>query len=807
MNKYLSLFVFVLAFINHIGQEMNYKIIPTPQKMIIEKNVSFSFDDETIIKVNDFENSLFSKASKYLITSLNKIFEFQIEIKSVESPNNFILLSFIDDSQIPEIVPYQQREEFYKLTIESSKVRIEAATEKGLFYGCTSLIQLVENTKDNKIPGCKIEDWPDMKFRGISDDISRGQVSTLDNFKRIIKFISRYKMNTYMPYLEDMIQFDSYPSIGKDRGALSKKEIKELLTYADDHFVELIPIFQTLGHFENILSQKEFIEYADWPGAASLDVTNEETYQFINTLLEEIFELFPSKYFHMGADESYDVGFGNSRKLSDSIGLASVHAQHYQRVYEICKNNNKEVMMYGDIILAHPEILEKIPKDIIIVDWHYLPKFDYPSTKIFNEAGFKYIVSPTVWNFNSSFPENYLAIPNIETLTKSGHENNSIGMLNSSWGDYGAETFRELNLYGYAWSAQCSWNFENSNIADFNNSFFLDFYGSNDENILNIYNELNDVNNQVVWNSFWRHPLLDFRKPDWREYNFPIPSKLHSMTKYSTSDVSNIKITRNSEHFELIELAQKFKNYFAKKLNTQKEIHSIFYNKNTTTKEVINLIEENILILQQLKTDYRKFWLRTNKEANLWMIEEKFDRLITYFLETKLKIQNHEFSSPIIKSKCIYYPSTNDDPIVNATFIKTINIDGKLESAYLQFLADGNAKLFINDKYIDEVYVKRSGSLWLEQQRVKLIDVKDFLIRGENEIKITVKNHKNRSACCNVIGKFITENNTIMLFSDKNWKTYNNVNDAWINVSVQEHEKIEIIEPNFDILRKSWIER
>lgn len=806
MKKYIILLLTVMSIINILGQKMNYQVIPTPQK-IIKKDSFFVFDERTIINLDKEKNSSYPNALKFLRNSLSEILNRKIELKNDETSQTHIILKYVDESKLPEFIPSQFNEEAYILRIDENKIVIEASTEKGLFYGCTTLIQLVENTEEDKIPCCKIYDWPNMKFRGISDDISRGQVSTLENFKRLIKFISRYKMNTYMPYLEDMIQFDSYPSIGKNRGALSKKEIEEIIEYANDHFVEVIPVFQTLGHFENILSQKEFIKYADWPGAASLDITNKETYEFLNTLLEEVFEIFPSKYFHIGADESYDVGFGNSRELADSIGLAAIHANHYKKIYDICKKHNKEVMMYGDILLDHPEILENIPKDIIIVDWHYFPKFDYPSTKLLNEAGFKYIVSPTVWNFNSSFPENYLAIPNIETITKSGIENNSIGMINSSWGDYGAETFRELNLYGYAWSAQCAWNLKESNVSNFNKNFFFDFYGSTNDEITNLYKELNDVNNQVVWNSFWRHPLLDFRKPDWREYNFPVPSKVQSMQDFQQKDFTNINVSKNAKHLELVKFSYRIKNYFLGKLKIQEKIHKIFNLKKSENTDLIHLIEENISTLRQLKNDFKELWLRTNKDANLWMIEEKFDRLIAYFEETISKIEKDDLNSVLIKSKCIFNQSDNDKPITNATFTKTIKIDEEINSAYLQFLAHGHAQLFINNKYVEEVYVKRSGSLWLEQQRVKLIDIKDFLETGNNEIKVSVKNYKNRTACLNLIAQLKTKSETKMFYSDENWKTYNPVSDEWINASVHKHEKIEIIEPNFNTLRKSWIER
>ena len=148
----------------------------------------------------------------------------------------------------------------------------------------------------------------------------------------------------------------------------------------------------------------------------------------------------------MGADESYDVGLGASKYLVDESDIATVHANHYKKVYNICKKYGKTVLMYGDIILKHPEILSKIPKDIIVVDWHYRAESDYPSAKKFHNEGFKYYVSPASWNFLTPFPANINALPNIKYFIKSGLENNASGMINSNWGDYGAETFKRINF-------------------------------------------------------------------------------------------------------------------------------------------------------------------------------------------------------------------------------------------------------------------------------------------------------------------------------------------------------------------------
>ena len=491
--------ILLIAMQSNYSQQNNIPIVPSPQIVTVQ-NGRLNFKNGLKVTIKDAlkKNAGASSAKKGKVVP-------EVILEQVEKAD------YAD-------APADLIDQSYSLEINTHGIRIKSVSPRGIFYGAMSLIQLLDKSTHETLPSVNIIDWPDMKIRGVSDDISRGQVSTLKNFERIIKFIARYKMNTYMPYIEDMIKFPEYPSIGENRGALSAGEIKNLVAYAQKYFVDIIPVFQTLGHYENILTQDEFVKYAEFPGAASLNVSSDSTYKFLFSLLDRVFKLFPSAYFHMGADESYDVGLGKSRHLVDEYGIAEVHADHYWKVYEYCKEHGKKVMMYGDIILKHPEILSMMPKDIIIVDWHYGPAEDYPSTKIFHDNGFKYIVSPASWNFLDSFPNNGKAVVNIMNMVKSGLNNGAEGMINSNWGDFGAETFKEFVLFNYAWSAQCAWNFRGSSLPEFSDNYFYDFFGIKDPAFSSIYAMLSSKDNQVTWNEIWRHPLLPFKYKDtWQQ--------------------------------------------------------------------------------------------------------------------------------------------------------------------------------------------------------------------------------------------------------------------------------------------------
>ncbi|KKL96516.1 hypothetical protein LCGC14_1843690, partial [marine sediment metagenome] len=187
----------------------------------------------------------------------------------------------------------------YLIISDDSKIIIEAKSVQGLFYGVQTFIQLLNSSQDNlSINNIKILDFPSLQIRGVSDDISRGQVPKIENLKKFIKNLSHFKINQYyLVYMQDMFKFKNFPDIGKDRGAYSKEEIKELIDFAKICFVEIIPIFQTIGHWDNILHNPDYWKYGEFPGSNSLNIANEEIYEILDKMIGELREVFISDFF------------------------------------------------------------------------------------------------------------------------------------------------------------------------------------------------------------------------------------------------------------------------------------------------------------------------------------------------------------------------------------------------------------------------------------------------------------------------------------------------------------------------------
>lgn len=140
-------------------------------------------------------------------------------------------------------------------------------------------------------------------------------------------------------------------------------------------------------------------------------------------------------------------------------------------------------------------------------------------------------------------------------------------------------------------------------------------------------------------------------------------------------------------------------------------------------------------------------------------------------------------------------------------FSDKFEIDEIIESAHLQIIADTFAKLWINGEEVDLIYTKRSGSLWIEQQRIKLFDVKKYLKQGENKILVEARNYyTTKTPGINITAEIISQSGTIKYSSNNNWKVKSLNSNEWVDVEVKENP-LEIIAPNFTTKRKSWIER
>ena len=726
-------------------------------------------------------------------------------------------------------------DEGYVLASDENRVFVAAETPEGLFYGCITLLQLLQHTEGREVPSVRIVDWPLLKLRGISDDMSRGQVSTLSDLKRIVRNLAFLKLNLYSPYIEDIFEFKKHPDIGVGRGRISRQEASELVAYAKRYFVDVVPTFETLGHQENLLLRPEYLKYAEFPGAHAFNVSSEDTYSLLRDMIDDLASVFPSKYFNMAADESWDVGRGASRDRVTELGIATVHARHYRRVYDMLKKHGKTVMMYGDILLSHPDILSQIPKDIVIVDWQYHADVEYPSARTIADSGFQFIVSPASWNFVNPFPQYATAVPNIKNFIRDGYRAGAMGALNSTWGDYGGETFRELNWYGYAWGAECSWSPERADFLDFNRRFFSYFFGRQGEEVELIYTLLFAPANMVYWHEVWRHPFLPVREEFVSGPRIAIDIRLQSLNSTMPEvlrliDRARSVVSRNSDHLDYLEFIARLKLWFAGKVDTALKIDRLLADSSRIAAEGIDaagaveqMVEPVVSTLSDLKSRFRSLWLLTNRPDNLDLLLKRYDRQAAYWEEKLVQVKGGRWNvDPTIPSEWIFHPdgrpgARDSLQVQHAYFRKEFGLESRPRNALLQVIGDSYAAVYVNGAAVGTVYATRSLSLTVEEERVKLLDITPLLHEGKNVIAAEVRNFfEGFSAGVNIEAEVTGEGATDTVFSDTTWVVSDSVLGDWTSVdyNADSWRRVQVrpwrwtvVRPNFATRRSSWIER
>ncbi len=402
--------------------------------------------------------------------------------------------------------------EGYVLLISADDVVVAGKTSAGVFYGLQTLKQLVRGDGVAAyIPALEIVDWPAMRWRGVSDDISRGPVPTVDYIKRQLRTFAALKLNMHSFYMEQTFASAANPLIGPAGGSLTPDEIRELVAYARCYHIELVPEQQTFGHLHKALKLEKYNELAETPYGDVLSPQQEGSYKLIADWYRELNELFPGKFFHIGADETFELGEGQSREAAKARGVGAVYFEHLNRVREVLKPYDRRLMFWGDIALNHPDLIGSVPKDMIVMNWDYATRDDYmPRIKPFKDAGLEQFVCPGVHNWNQIFPNLDASAKNIANFVRDGQASGALGMMNTSWDDDGESLF-EMTWYGIALGAAASW--QNTPIirSDFDDKFDWAFFRNDGDEFIDALTALGSVNTLLGTGPtdelFWRDPF------------------------------------------------------------------------------------------------------------------------------------------------------------------------------------------------------------------------------------------------------------------------------------------------------------
>lgn len=336
--KNLLLAVFLLHAVFLQGQPL--QVIPSPARCTPGNGELLVVENWTIQYENNYEG-----VARQFSEQVKKCgLDFPIHLKQQNEEAN-LFLRHVDEKELSGA-------ESYRIVIDPHKVVIEASANPGLFYGLQTLAQLAGNgLVDNKvqIPCMEITDQPRFGWRGLMLDESRHFFGK-EKVKQLLDWMAFYKLNRFHWHLTDApgwrIEIKKYPKLTSVGGIgcqsdplapaqyYTQKEILEIVQYAAERFIEVIPEIDMPGHAT--AANKAYPEFSGGGSPEHPEFTfnpgKEETYVFLTNILKEVAQLFPSKYIHLGGDE---VHFGNQQWNTDTHVQALMKKHNLKNLQEV----------------------------------------------------------------------------------------------------------------------------------------------------------------------------------------------------------------------------------------------------------------------------------------------------------------------------------------------------------------------------------------------------------------------------------------------------------------------------------------
>lgn len=368
--------------------------------------------------------------------------------------------------------------EGYVLVTSPHDVYVIGHTAAGVFYGAQTLQQLERYGGAGPIlTGAAIRDWPAMRWRGVHDDLSRGPVPTLDFQKRQIRTFAAYKLNLYSPYFENTIQYASNPLPALPGGSLSAADAKALVEYARPYHVTIVPEQEAFGHLHKVLLWQKYAPLAEIPTGAVLAPGQPGSMQLITQWFDELATMFPGPMLHIGADETFELGQGQTAAAVQQRGLGAVYIDFLTQIHQSLAPLHRRLLFWGDVAMHSPDLVPRLPHDMIAVAWHYEPEPSFDRwLDPYTHAGMETWVAPGVNNWNRVWPNFDTALGNIQGFVAAGQKAGSTGMLNTIWDDDGEGLFAE-DWYAVLFGAAAAWQPGTSDIARYQQDYGPVFHG------------------------------------------------------------------------------------------------------------------------------------------------------------------------------------------------------------------------------------------------------------------------------------------------------------------------------------------
>ena len=388
--KLLIFFSFITVSCNKKETIKKVSIIPQP-KSIIYSEGTYLITDKTTISVDNSKQS--HSIAEGLQSFLNSNFGLNLKISTEEAKGNVIKLLVSED---------QKEKEGYQLDVTTNGISI-TGNYQGLYYGIQTLKQLLSPktmVKNPELNFVTITDAPEFGWRGMMLDVSRHFLEK-DSIKKVIDILAMHKMNKFHWHLVDgigwRIQIDKYPKLtekgawrkvkehkspwedfeatykedGSDvyGGYYTKEDIKEIVAYAGERYIDVIPEIEMPGHSEAVTQCYPELS-CDGTGTSGVYCAgNDDSFEFLENIIREVVPLFPYEYLHIGGDEVGKESWLSCDKCKKRMRDENLENGEELQSYFV-KRMEKFIHSQGKKLIGWDEILEGgLPERAAVMSW------------------------------------------------------------------------------------------------------------------------------------------------------------------------------------------------------------------------------------------------------------------------------------------------------------------------------------------------------------------------------------------------------------------------------------------------------
>ncbi|MEJ7616589.1 MAG: beta-N-acetylhexosaminidase [Pyrinomonadaceae bacterium] len=469
-----------------------YTVIPTPQRVRLEPG-DVELDDSWAYEAKGMDEQQI--AVRALLTDLKDFHGFVLRPKNQRS-GGLIRLA-IDPNAVATTTSDQEiKRQGYALKIAPGLIEITGNSEQGLFYGVASVLQLLRKSERGRLtlPVGVIEDWPKLQLRFLHWDTKHHQ-DKIETLKRYLDWAARFKINMIGFELEDKFAYPSHPIIGAP-GAFTPAQLQEIVDYALERYIQVVPQVQAPAHLAYVLKYPQFAHLKSDDNNYQACLCDEETYRVVFAMYDDLIRATKGiDYFFVSTDEVYYAGVcAKCGAPSNPTAQSLKWLEFVERAHRFMSERKRRMLIWAEYPLL-PEHVERLPADIIdgiVGSEDYLPAEKARGIRqlAYTALQGEELLFPNYMNWESARGLAVGSLAEAQRALTAGRalRGNPIGAFGAAWDDAGLHN--ETFWLGWATAAQFAWASGTPSLEQTIAEFMEIFYGRRVANMPDVYREL-----------------------------------------------------------------------------------------------------------------------------------------------------------------------------------------------------------------------------------------------------------------------------------------------------------------------------